>query len=97
VDFFAELFLGMPVWVWLGFITLVLVVMALDLGVLHRDSHEVSFRESLTMSGLYIALALAFAGVVYWLYNGPAPAGSTDALIVNAATDSERAWPAVEL
>jgi len=97
VDILTELFLGMPVWVWLGFITLVLVVMALDLGVLHRDSHVVTFRESVTMSGLYIALALAFAGVVFWLYNGPAPAGSTDALIVNAATDSERAWTAVEL
>ena len=97
MDILTDLFLGMPVWVWLGFITLVLVVMALDLGVLHRDSHVVTFRESVTMSGLYIVLALAFAGVVFWLYNGPAPAGSTDALIVNAATDSERAWTAVEL
>jgi tellurite resistance protein TerC len=97
MEILTALWLGMPAWVWLGFITLVLVVMALDLGVLHRDSHEVSFKESLTMSGLYIALALAFAGVVFWLYNGPAPAGSIDALIVNAPTDTERAWTAVEL
>jgi hypothetical protein len=44
-----------------------------------------------------IALALAFAGVVFWLYNGPTPTGSIDALIVNAPTDTERAWTAVEL
>ncbi len=29
---------------------------------MHREAHEVSFKESLFMSGLYIAIALAFAG-----------------------------------
>jgi tellurite resistance protein TerC len=97
MDILTALWLGMPVWVWLGFITLVLVVMALDLGILHRESHEVTFKESLTMSVLYIILALAFAGVVYWLYDGPAPSGSIDQQIVNAPSDTERAWTAVEL
>jgi tellurite resistance protein TerC len=49
------------------------------------------------MSGLYIVLALAFAGVVFWLYDGPAPPGSIDALIVNAPGDFDRAVTAVEL
>lgn len=97
MEILTALWLGMPLWVWLSFITLVLVVMALDLGILHREAHVVSFKESLTMSVLYIMLALAFAGVVYWLYDGPAPAGSIDRSIVNAPTYSDRAWTAVEL
>jgi len=97
MEILTALWLGMPVWVWLGFVVLVLAVMALDLGLLHREAHEVSFKESLTMSGLYIVLALAFAGVVFWLYNGPAPPGSIDALIVNAPSDFDRATTAVEL
>jgi len=97
MEILTALWLGMPVWVWLGFVTLVLVVMALDLGLLHREAHVVSFKESLTMSGLYIVLALAFAGVVFWLYNAPAPPGSIDALIVNAPNDFERGLTAVEL
>jgi len=97
MEILTALWLGMPVWVWLGFVTLVLVVMALDLGLLHREAHVVSFKESLTMSGLYIVLALAFAGVVFWLYNALAPPGSIDALIVNAPNDFERGLTAVEL
>ncbi len=39
----------------------VLVMLALDLGVFHRQAHEVKFKEALGWSALWIALALAFA------------------------------------
>jgi len=52
---------------WLGFNLFVLVMLALDLGVFHRKSHQVKFKEALTWSALWIALALAFAVLVlFW-------------------------------
>ena len=52
---------------WLAFNTLVVIMLVIDLG-LHRKSHEVSFREALTWSGVWIALALLFnAGIYHFL------------------------------
>jgi tellurite resistance protein TerC len=47
-------------WFYAGFTALVLVLLALDLGVFHRHAHVVSFRESLTWSIVWVALALVF-------------------------------------
>ncbi len=58
-------FLGTPLWMWAGFITLVVALLAFDLGVLHRDSHEIGVRESLKLSALYIALGVGFSGFVF--------------------------------
>lgn len=91
------LWLGMPVWIWFGFIATVLAILAFDLGVLNRNPHEISVRESLTMSALYIGLGLAWAGVVYWIYLTHASPTSIDPQIAAAATASERAWTAVQL
>jgi tellurite resistance protein TerC len=51
---------------WILFNLFVLAMLALDLGVFHRRAHEVKFREALAWSGMWIALAAAFAGVVYF-------------------------------
>ena len=58
-------FLGTPLWMWAGFITLVVALLAFDLGVLHSDSHEIGVRESLKLSALYIALGVGFSGFVF--------------------------------
>lgn len=47
-------------WFYAGFTVFVLALLAVDLGVFHRSPHSVSFRESLTWSAIWIALALAF-------------------------------------
>lgn len=54
--------------VWTGFVGFVLVLLALDLGVFHREHRAIGFLEALAWSGFWIALALAFVGVVYFLY-----------------------------
>jgi TerC family integral membrane protein len=52
---------------WLGFTGFVLVLLALDLGVFHRKAHEVSIREALAWSGIWVGLALGFnVAVVAW-------------------------------
>ena len=55
--------IGSPA-LWAGFVALILVLIALDLGVFHRKAHEISFREALWMSIFWISVALLFnAGV----------------------------------
>jgi tellurite resistance protein TerC len=54
---------------WAAFIVLVSGLLAFDLGILHRDQREIGVRESLMLSGLYIALGLAF-GVFVWAQLG---------------------------
>jgi tellurite resistance protein TerC len=54
--------------IWAGFILLVLLMLALDLGVFRRDAHVVSFREALGWSAVWISLGLAFGVFVYFGY-----------------------------
>ena len=63
--------LGKPVWMWLSFIGIVIVLLALDLGVLHRKQREIAVSESLILSAVYISLGLAFGGWIWW-YMGEA-------------------------
>ena len=45
---------------WIGFIALVVGLLALDLGVFHRGAHVMQRREALGWSGVWIGLALLF-------------------------------------
>jgi tellurite resistance protein TerC len=47
-------------WVYLAFLGGVLVLLAVDLGVFHREAHEVSVREAATWSIVWVSLAMAF-------------------------------------
>jgi len=51
---------------WLSFLGIVIALLALDLGVLHRNEREIGVRESLAMSAFYITLGLCFGGWVWW-------------------------------
>jgi tellurite resistance protein TerC len=55
-------------WIWIGFILLVLVLLALDLGVFHRKAHAVGVKEALGWSAVWITLGLAFSVFVYFGY-----------------------------
>jgi tellurite resistance protein TerC len=68
--------MGMDVdlWVWAAFVGLILFLLALDLLVFHREAHEVSFREATKFSVFWIALGLAFGGLIFW-WRGPEAGG----------------------
>ncbi len=51
-------------WHYAGFVAAVLVFLALDLGVFHREAHVVKFREALGWTALWFTLAMAFAGLI---------------------------------
>jgi tellurite resistance protein TerC len=50
------------------FIALVIVFLALDLGVFHREAHEVSMKEAATWSVIWVTCGVLFAGFVYYAY-----------------------------
>jgi tellurite resistance protein TerC len=52
------------IWAWVGFLGLIVFLLALDLFVFHREAHDVSFREATRFSIFWISLGLAFGGVV---------------------------------
>ncbi len=54
---------------WLGFSAVVMALLVLDLGVLNRESHVLSFREALTWSASLVTLALLFGGFL-WIRDG---------------------------
>lgn len=51
---------------WLLFLSVVLILLVLDLGVFHRKNHEIGIRESLGMSAFYISVGLLFGGWIWW-------------------------------
>jgi len=51
-------------WMWAAFTGVVLTMLALDLGVFHRQAHVVGVREAAIWSVVWVSLALAFNG---WL------------------------------
>lgn len=57
--------LGTPVWFWVAFLLIVVVLTAFDLGFLHKDAREIGVAESLKLSAFYIGVALAFGGWVW--------------------------------
>jgi len=56
-----------PIIFWIIFNAFVLLMLALDLGVFHRKAHEVSLKEALTWTFIWISLALVFNAIIfYW-------------------------------
>jgi tellurite resistance protein TerC len=66
LDLLHTPFLGKATWVWLVFVGIVASLLAFDLGVLHKDDHEIGVRESLFLSAGYIGMALLFGAWVWW-------------------------------
>ena len=55
------------IWWWVFFNIFVVAMLALDLGVFHRKTHEVKTKEALAWSAVWIALALLFnLGIYFW-------------------------------
>lgn len=66
LQFLYQPFLGKAIWIWLLFIGIVVTLLALDLGVLHKEDREIEVKESLLLSGGYISVALLFGTWVWW-------------------------------
>ncbi|MGZ3688387.1 MAG: TerC family protein, partial [Bdellovibrionota bacterium] len=59
--------MGTPLWIWALFHLFIFLMLALDLGVFHREKHEVHWREALVWSVVWISLSLLFnLGIYFW-------------------------------
>lgn len=74
---------------WIGFVVLIVILLAVDLGVLNRKAHVPSAKEALGWTALWLSVAMGFNALVYFMYEhnwlgvagAPAPdAGMTAAL-----------------
>ena len=61
--------IGTPA-LWTGFIALVLLFLALDLGLFHRKDEPTSTRNALTWTAVWVTLALAFNALVAHWFGG---------------------------
>jgi tellurite resistance protein TerC len=52
-------------WLWLGFSIFIVTMLSLDLGLFNRKAHTIHYREAWIWSGVWVTLALIFAGLVF--------------------------------
>ena len=69
----TEVFVA-PWWAWVALSGTILVMLAVDL-FMHRDGHEIRFREAATWSAVWIVVGLGFV-VVLWFWQGGDVAGT---------------------
>lgn len=58
-----------PLWMWAVFGSIVIILLAVDLGIFHKKDHEIGVKESLWLSGFYVGIALIF-GAWLWYQSG---------------------------
>jgi tellurite resistance protein TerC len=66
MEVLSAVWLSKPLWMWLAFFAIVVVLLVLDLGVLHKEHQEIEAKQSLILSAGYIGLGLAFGAWVWW-------------------------------
>jgi tellurite resistance protein TerC len=72
MEFLAAEWIGKPLWMWTGFLGIVLLLLAFDLGVLNKDDKEMGIVQSLWLSLFYFAVAIAYGGGIWWAYEAGA-------------------------
>ena len=76
MEFMTAEWLDKPLWLWAGFLTVVLALLAFDLGVLNRRDREMGIAESLRLSAFYIGFAMLFGAGIWWAHDAGALATS---------------------
>ena len=64
--------IGGSKWLWIGFSLFIFTMLSLDLGLFNRKAHTIKYREAWIWSGVWVALAMLFAGIVFY-YLGSQP------------------------
>ena len=54
--------------VWIGFLVLIFIFLALDLGVFNKNPHSISTKEALRWTSLWVGVSLLFSGFIYFAY-----------------------------
>lgn len=54
--------------VWICFLAMIFLFLALDLGIFNKTPHEISSKEAGKWTAIWITLSFLFSIIVYWLY-----------------------------
>lgn len=54
--------------IWIGFFLLIIALLAIDLGVVNKRAHTITMKEAVRSSVVWIAIGVAFTGLVYLVY-----------------------------
>lgn len=65
-DFLFSSFLDKPIWLWIMFLGVIILLLVLDLGLFHRKNQTIALKESLRLSAFYISVGLLFGVWIYW-------------------------------
>jgi tellurite resistance protein TerC len=68
MDFLVSEWMGKPFWMWKGFLLIVLLLLAFDLGVLNRKDKEMGVAQSLWLSAFYVAFSMLYGAGIWWAY-----------------------------
>ncbi len=60
--------IGKPIWMWTAFLTVVVLLLTFDLGVLNKKDQELGIAESLRLSLFYVGFAMLYGGAIWWAY-----------------------------
>jgi tellurite resistance protein TerC len=85
------------IWFYVGFIALVVVFLALDLGVFHRHAHVVKMKEALTWTVIWIAASLAFNVWIYFAYENHWLGIGREVVQLDGSVRDVHGWEAAEL
>jgi tellurite resistance protein TerC len=61
---------SIPLWAWIAFSAAIVVLLLVDLLVVHRDAHAIGVREAAQLTVVWVGLAVAFAGILWWWKGG---------------------------
>ena len=61
-----------PAWAWVALLTTIVTLLLLDVILVHRTPHEISFKEAAIESAVWIAIGLSFTFVIIWWQGGAA-------------------------
>lgn len=57
-----------PLWMWLGFIALILILLEIDIGIFNKKDHVIGIREAFAWTAFWIFLALVFNAWIWWQF-----------------------------
>jgi tellurite resistance protein TerC len=92
MEFLITDFMGTPLWMWFSFLGVVGLMLAADLGLFHKGSHEIGVAESLRMSAIYIALGLCFSLFVGWQMGAGAASSYLTAFVVEKSLSMDNVF-----
>src|ERR1700704_2241094 len=55
-------------WQWAAFILFIFFLVALDVGIFHRRTRTIAFKEALMLSGVWIGVGLAFNVLIFFAF-----------------------------